>query len=73
MDEFVSRSHAEVVFHNSTYFLKDLGSGSGTFIRINDKRQIHSGMIIEMGSNQFEVEIGIHAILSVIEGPNSGE
>lgn len=80
LEESVSRYHAEIEYEDGQFFIRDIGSTTGTFIKIIDKIELEEvtvgltqGMIIEMGSNQFEVgriKEG-EVILRIIEGPNA--
>lgn len=36
LDDSISRRHAEIVFYSNSYYLKDLGSANGTYVRISD-------------------------------------
>lgn len=54
-DESVSRHHAEINYHDDEFFLRDIGSTTGTYIKIVEKLQLEEGMIIEIGSYQFLV------------------
>lgn len=54
-DESVSRQHAEISYHNNNFYLKDIGSTTGTYIKVDDKIDLDEGMIIEIGSYQFEI------------------
>lgn len=55
LDESISRHHAEIFFNDGSFFLKDIGSTTGTFIRIAEIN-LKEKMIVEMGSNQFLIE-----------------
>lgn len=60
-DESVSRHHAEILFQGNDFYLKDIGSTTGTYIKINEKITLEEGMIVEIGSYQFlvaEIRIG---------------
>lgn len=46
VDELVSRFHAEIQFERETFFIRDLGSSGGTFIRVEKKIELHHGMVI---------------------------
>ena len=62
-DEGVSRYHAEIVFANEIFYLKDIGSTIGTFLKILEPLELKLGMIIEVGSYQLQVihiEISTH-------------
>ena len=61
-DITVSRKHFEILYlpdgnGQSSFFVRDLGSAGGTFIRIpfGVKKQLHPGMIILLGKHQFTV------------------
>ena len=54
-DESVSRHHAEIMFKEDEFYLRDIGSTTGTYIKIKDKIALQEGMIIEIGSYQFHV------------------
>jgi len=54
-DESVSRHHAEITYHNNEFYLKDIGSTTGTYIKITEKIDLELDMIIEIGSYQFQV------------------
>lgn len=60
-DESVSRYHAEIIFANDQFYLRDIGSTTGTFIKIIEPLELRLDMIIEVGSYQLQVthiEIG---------------
>lgn len=54
-DESVSRHHAQIEYDDGRFFLKDIGSTTGTFIKIQDPLALKKGMILEVGSYQFQV------------------
>lgn len=76
----MSRFHAQIEFDQNEYYIKDLGSSSGTFIRITEKTRLFhvqlfyilKGIIVEMGSNQFQANMSKpdQISLRIIEGPN---
>ena len=78
IEESVSRYHAAVEYKDNKFFLRDTGSTTGTFIKINNPLPLKEKMIIEMGSNQFYVE-SINVIdadngemrLAIIEGTHA--
>ena len=41
-DEFISRLHAEIIFEDGEYYIRDYGSNSGTFIRITEKKKLYN-------------------------------
>jgi adenylate cyclase len=55
LDRVVSKQHAEVLYYEDRYWLRDLGSRNGTFInghRIDDPRALVDGDQIGMGSTR---------------------
>ena len=54
-DDSVSRFHARILFSDQEFRLKDIGSQSGTFLKISEKLELKVGMIIEIGGYQLEV------------------
>ena len=79
LEESVSRFHAEILFKNNEFYIRDIGSTTGTFLKILSNIALEIGMIIEMGSNQFLVEKincsnnSGELVLLVFEGPNSSQ
>lgn len=60
-DESVSRYHAQIIFKNNEFYLKDIGSTTGTYTKVNNLLNLTVDMIIEIGSYQFLIaEIHIH-------------
>lgn len=45
LDESISRYHAEIKFENGVFFLKDIGSTTGTFIKIEERKQIYNVLV----------------------------
>lgn len=73
-DESVSRHHAEIIFHDDEFFLRDIGSTTGTYIKIIQKIDLVEGMIIEIGSYQFlisEIVINTGELMMDQEGLSS--
>ena len=54
-DESVSRYHAEIVFLNEQFYLQDIGSTTGTFLKITQPLELQLYMIIEVGSYQLQI------------------
>ena len=75
LEESVSAYHAQISFKNNKFFLKDIGSKSGTFIKIHSNITLEEKMIIEIASNQFCIESIINNMLKIIvfQGINQGE
>lgn len=55
LEESVSRHHSKIEFQNGRFYLVDIGSTTGTFIKIQGNLQLREGMMLELGSNQFLV------------------
>lgn len=73
-DESVSRHHAEIFFRptSAQFFLKDIGSTTGTFLKIVDPLELKLDMIIEIGSYQLMVSnIFVHNSTSAEESANN--
>lgn len=51
LDDSVSRHHANISFENGQFFLNDVGSTTGTYIKITEQLVMEEDLIIEMGSN----------------------
>ncbi len=79
LEERVSRYHAEILFKNKDFYIRDIGSTTGTFLKITANIYLEIGMIIEMGSNQFIIEKMTSAnnagdlCMVICEGPNVGQ
>lgn len=76
-EESISRYHAEIIHCDDEFYLKDIGSTAGTFVKIQEQLTLQPGLIIEMGSNQFMIkEVNAASkktgelVMLVIEGPN---
>jgi len=55
-DGYVSGTHAKISIREDGYFLTDLGSSNGTFIRIAAARTLPSGTFVLMGQQLFRVD-----------------
>lgn len=55
IDESISRHHAQIEFVGGNFYLKDIGSMTGTFVRISQPLVLKRDMILEVGSYQFQV------------------
>jgi len=56
LEESVSRHHSIIEYKDDKFYLIDIGSTTGSFIKIVLPLILEEKMIIEMGSNQFYVE-----------------
>ena len=54
-DESVSRYHANIFFQNNQFILADIGSTTGTFLKISEPIELQEEMILEIGSYQLIV------------------
>lgn len=54
-DESVSRYHADIFFKNENFYLRDIGSTTGTFIKITKPIELVEDIILEIGSYQLIV------------------
>lgn len=55
-DGYVSGSHCRVSMRGGRYYVADIGSSNGTFLRIHDARVIPRGRFILMGQQLFRLE-----------------
>ncbi|EGR29473.1 hypothetical protein IMG5_155150 [Ichthyophthirius multifiliis] len=54
-DYQVQNFHSEITFEKDQFFMKDLQSQSGTFIKIKDRLELQEGLFFELGSQQLLV------------------
>jgi pSer/pThr/pTyr-binding forkhead associated (FHA) protein len=54
-DGYVSGSHARVESRDGRFYLSDLGSSNGTFVRIRGERAVPSGSLVLMGQQLFRI------------------
>lgn len=79
LEESVSRYHAEILYKNQEFYIRDIGSTTGTFLKITSNMVLETGMIIEMGSNQFLIEEMVcnnnagEMHITICEGPDVGQ
>jgi pSer/pThr/pTyr-binding forkhead associated (FHA) protein len=77
LEESVSRYHAQIIWEPSLsqYFIKDKGSTTGTFIKVQDRMELLEGSVFEMGSVQFLIThldpIRKNVQMTVIDGPDN--
>ncbi|KAM3129019.1 hypothetical protein pb186bvf_018863 [Paramecium bursaria] len=80
LEENISRYHAEVVFQDGRFAIRDIGSTTGTYIKILKSLTLEKDMLIELGSNLFQIqnieeikdgEIKVHML--IVEGPNQDD
>lgn len=56
-DGFMSSKHAQIEMRESRFYLKDLGSSNGTFIRIRGSEKLNNGDILLIGLSLIRIEI----------------
>ena len=56
-DGYVSGLHCHIAYDNGRTTLTDLGSSNGTFLRIREETEIHSGDVLLMGQQLFRVSM----------------
>ena len=55
-DGYVSGTHAKIAIRSDGFYLSDLGSSNGTFIKIAEPRTIPSGSFVLLGQQLFRVD-----------------
>jgi pSer/pThr/pTyr-binding forkhead associated (FHA) protein len=57
--EEIGRRHFLIKYNQETtrYYLRDLGDGNGTFVRLDDPLQLKTGYIISFGDNHMFIQI----------------
>jgi pSer/pThr/pTyr-binding forkhead associated (FHA) protein len=57
-ESFVSRKHCEISSPSpdNGFYLKDVGSTTGTFIMIRSEIKLQQGMMFQMGLSEFKVK-----------------
>ncbi len=56
-DGYVSGLHCHVSWESGKLMLTDLGSSNGTFVRLHDEVEIHTGDVLLMGQQLFRVSM----------------
>lgn len=73
-ESFVSRKHCEITHQNGNFYLKDLGSTTGSFLMTRDKVTLKEGMMFQMGLSEFKVSMLCKDMeLHVFEGPSRNQ
>jgi pSer/pThr/pTyr-binding forkhead associated (FHA) protein len=54
-DGYVSGLHCSLTHQDNALTLTDLGSSNGTFVRLNEERELHDGDVLLMGQQLFRV------------------
>jgi predicted component of type VI protein secretion system len=55
-DGYVSGTHAKLSVREDGYFLTDLGSSNGTFVRLIEPRVVPTGTYVLMGQQLFRID-----------------
>jgi hypothetical protein len=56
-DGYVSGTHARLSYRGGQFFLEDLGSSNGTFLRIRGDRSLEPSSMLLMGQQLFRLEL----------------
>src|SRR5260370_18620786 len=56
-DGFMSRSHAKVYQRGDSYFLEDVGSRNGTFIKVRGTAPVPQGAMVLAGGPFFKIHV----------------
>lgn len=73
-ESFVSRKHCEIIATETNFYLKDLGSTTGTFLMIREKLELRQEMMFQMGLSEFKVRtLQKNIELTVFEGPQRSQ
>jgi pSer/pThr/pTyr-binding forkhead associated (FHA) protein len=73
-ESFVSRKHCEITHQNGNFYLRDLGSTTGSFLMTRDKVTLKEGMMFQMGLSEFKVTmLSKDMELNVFEGPSRNQ
>jgi len=56
-DGFVSGKHAKISHSDGAFFLKDLGSSNGTYLRMKTEQRISRGDLVLMGQQLFRLDV----------------
>lgn len=57
-DRYVSGRHARIFTDGNAYFVEDLKSSNGTFVRLTAERSLSHGALIFIGSQPFRLSVG---------------
>jgi pSer/pThr/pTyr-binding forkhead associated (FHA) protein len=57
-DRYVSGRHARIFTDGNAFFVEDLKSSNGTFVRLTASRELGHGALIFIGSQPFRLSIG---------------
>lgn len=73
-ESFVSRKHCEISHQTGDFFLRDLGSTTGSFLMTRDKVTLKEGMMFQMGLSEFKVSmLSKDMELHIFEGPSRNQ
>lgn len=69
LEESVSRFHSVISLHENKFFLEDVGSSTGTYLKVQQPLRLKKEMLIEVGSYQFQVM----SVLASLERPQESQ
>lgn len=73
-ESFVSRKHCEISHQTGDFFLRDLGSTTGSFLMTREKVTLKEGMMFQMGLSEFKVSmLSKDMELHIFEGPSRNQ
>jgi len=55
-DPFMSRAHCKIYHRGEDFFVEDLGSRNGTFIKVRGKAPVPTGATVLVGSQVFKLD-----------------
>ena len=55
-DPFMSRAHSKIYHRGEDFFVEDLGSRNGTFIKVRGKAPVPNGATVLVGSQVFKLD-----------------
>ncbi|MCU1309347.1 MAG: Adenylate and Guanylate cyclase catalytic domain protein [Candidatus Angelobacter sp.] len=56
-DPFMSRAHCKIYHRGEDFFVEDLGSRNGTFIKVRGKAPVPTGATVLVGSQVFKLDV----------------
>ena len=55
-DPFMSRAHCKIYHRGEDFYLEDVGSRNGTFVKVRSKTPVPTGATVLVGSQVFRIE-----------------
>ena len=54
-DDLMSRRHASITYRDGDYWIEDLGSQNGSFVRLRGPHSLETGDVVKMGDQYFKL------------------